>query len=299
MLTLVLCGLALCLLMMFTVWLIQIYTRDASIVDVFWPMSIAATVCLFATFGSGAAFNRWLVVGLVLAWGLRLAVYSGVRAYLEPEEDHRFASLREQWGEAQNQRFLPFFLAQGFCAWLLSLAFLPLAFHEQTIRFLWVEVGVALAILAMVLQTVADAQLLMFRQNASNNGKTLRTGLWRLCRHPNYFLEWIYWLAIAGLGLASCFVWQSQGGWVGEYRWVGGFGLLSLLAPVFMFFVLTKVTGIPMTEAHCVQSRKDYALYQRQVPSFFPHFKSEVSSSKNIERKDDRQERMSDQGIST
>lgn len=78
-------------------------------------------------------------------------------------------------------------------------------------------------------EALADAQLKAFRSNPANQGRVCDVGLWRLSRHPNYFFEWFGWLAYPIIGLSTDYVW----GWA------------SLLAPVFMYWILVYVTGIP------------------------------------------------------
>ena len=108
-------------------------------------------------------------------------------------------------------------------------------------------------LLAMLGESAADVQLNRFRSDPANKGKTCRVGLWKYSRHPNYFCEWLVWLAyfIYALG--------SPGGWIAVY------------APALMYLFLTKVTGIKATEEHAVRSRgEDYREYQRTTNAFFP-----------------------------
>ena len=79
-----------------------------------------------------------------------------------------------------------------------------------------------------------------------------RAGLWRLSRHPNYFFEWLYWLAYAAMAPADWRVWTS---------------------PALMLFFLLKVSGIPATEAQALKSRgDDYRDYQKTTSMFVPWF---------------------------
>jgi steroid 5-alpha reductase family enzyme len=80
-------------------------------------------------------------------------------------------------------------------------------------------------------------------------------GLWHWSRHPNYFFEWLYWLAYPALALA--------GGW----QW----GLLAFAAPALMFVLLTRISGIPMLEREMLAAKGDaYRAYQQRVSAFFP-----------------------------
>jgi len=80
-----------------------------------------------------------------------------------------------------------------------------------------------------------------------------RAGLWRYSRHPNYFFEWLHWWAYVPIALG--------GPWWG----------LTLLGPAVMYLFLTRVTGIPPTEARAVASRGEaYREYQRTTSPLVP-----------------------------
>jgi steroid 5-alpha reductase family enzyme len=108
-------------------------------------------------------------------------------------------------------------------------------------------------------EAIADAQLRAFRADPANKGRVCDSGLWRWSRHPNYFFEWFGWLAypVIGLSIADPL----------SYPW----GLATLLAPVFMYWILVHVTGIPPLEEQMLRSRGDrYRDYQSRTSAFFP-----------------------------
>jgi steroid 5-alpha reductase family enzyme len=112
--------------------------------------------------------------------------------------------------------------------------------------------------LAICCEAAADAQLSKFKSDASNKGHTCQAGLWRYSRHPNYFFEWLIWMAYA------LFAFASPG---------GSFGLIS---PALILFFLLRVTGIPATEAQALRSRGDeYRRYQQTTSAFVPWFPKE------------------------
>ena len=111
-------------------------------------------------------------------------------------------------------------------------------------------------VIALLLESVADMQLKNFKVNPANERKVCREGLWRYSRHPNYFFEWLFWVGV-GLGTATL-SWGL---------------LLSIASPLLMFFLLTRVTGVPPTEAVALEKRPEaYARYQEEVSAFFPWF---------------------------
>ena len=86
-------------------------------------------------------------------------------------------------------------------------------------------------------EALADAQLKRFRGDPANKGRVCDVGLWRWSRHPNYFFEWFGWLAYPVIALSVDDPLSYPWGWA------------SLLAPVFMYWILVHVTGIPPLEA--------------------------------------------------
>ena len=108
-------------------------------------------------------------------------------------------------------------------------------------------------------EALADAQLKVFRTDPANKGRVCDVGLWRWSRHPNYFFEWFGWLAYPVIAISP--------GDPLSYPW----GFAALLGPVFMYWILVYVTGIPPLEAQMLRSRGDrYRDYQSRTSPFFP-----------------------------
>jgi steroid 5-alpha reductase family enzyme len=113
----------------------------------------------------------------------------------------------------------------------------------------------ALAIMAAAIigEGVADAQLRSFRLDPANHGRICDRGLWSLSRHPNYFFEWLIWVAYPVFALG------------------GGWWWLALTGPAAMYWLLVHVSGIPLLEAQMLRSRGDaYRLYQARTRAFLP-----------------------------
>jgi steroid 5-alpha reductase family enzyme len=147
-----------------------------------------------------------------------------------------------------------FFQAQALSVVLLSISILGVLLDPPT-QILPLALGSLCFAIAIVGEAVADRQLERFRADPANRGRVCRAGLWRLSRHPNYFFEWLHWLAYPFFAIG------------GEYAW------LTWFAPVVMYVLMTKVTGIPPTEAQALRSRGDaYREYQRTTSAFFPWF---------------------------
>jgi steroid 5-alpha reductase family enzyme len=245
---------------MIATWWLQVRTRNAGYVDVVWAALMGAAALFYGAVGMGAATPRLLVAMLGGIWGFRLSLHLLSRV-LHETEDGRYRHLREHWRDDQR-KFLAFFLGQAVLTALFSLPFLVVANNPVAGITLWSVLGVALWLLSLGGETLADLQLSAWRRNPANRGRTCRHGLWAYSRHPNYFFEWLHWFAYVLLA-------------VGSPYWIW-----SLSGPLLMGASLLWLTGIPFTEAQSLRSRgDDYRAYQREVSMFFPWFPSRRTAS--------------------
>jgi steroid 5-alpha reductase family enzyme len=191
---------------------------------------------------------------MVTLWSLRLAAHLYARiSSLHPEEEGRYVQLRRQWAAHLHARFLSFFQLQGVLAALLSVPFLLACLDRRPVLSCFEIAAAALLVVALTGEAVADRQLAAFKADARSQGRTCRAGLWRYSRHPNYFFEWLVWVAY------FAFAWPSPWGWA------------TIYCPLLMLYFLFRVTGIPMTEEQALRSRgDDYREYQRTTSAFVP-----------------------------
>ena len=236
---------------MICVWLVSIRIHNASYVDVAWALGIAGTAVAYALLADGSTLHRVLVAGLGTIWGVRLGTYLLARL-AGKEEDGRYQELRRRWAPNANRAFFVFYQAQAGFVLVFSLPFALVAADRGEMTWLaWAGAGLALGSIAG--EVTADTQLAVWKGNPANQGKTARNGLWGWSRHPNYFFEWLHWVAWAIIAFSS------------PYGWV------AIFVPVFLFALLFKVTGIPETEAQSLRSRgDDYRRYQEEVSMFVP-----------------------------
>lgn len=250
---LLLLGWAAMALVMTVLWLVQRRRGDAGIVDVAWGLGVGMLAVIFAAFSPEEdALRRQLVGGLALAWSLRLSTHILVRLF-RLREDGRYQALKTRWGpQAQRNLFL-FFQVQALWSVLFSVPMLIAARNPVPAMSPFDFAGLAIWVIAVLGETMADRQLSAFRLDPANRGKVCRRGLWYYSRHPNYFFEWVHWWTWVLLS-------------VGSPTW-----LVTLFGPTLMIHFLFKVTGIPPTEAQALKSRGDaYRDYQRTTSPFFP-----------------------------
>jgi steroid 5-alpha reductase family enzyme len=246
-------GWLLAAVVMALLWAGHRHLKNAGLVDPGWTGLVAALAIIDACYSDGAPARRSAIGFMMGSWGARLTIYLLYDRVLGRPEDGRFVELRRRFGSRATTRFFWFFQAQAFAAVLFSLPAL-LAASNDAPQFSVIEyIAAALWIVAFSGETTADRQLLHFKMDPENRGKVCRSGLWRVSRHPNYFFEWIMWVAYA--------LFASAAPW----------GWLAFVCPATMLFLLLKVTGIPATETQAIRSRGDaYTQYQETTSAFVP-----------------------------
>ena len=241
---------------MAVVWFCARRMDNAGIVDIWWSFGFTPVAVFCGIFGSGHPVRNGLIVAMVCAWSCRLGTHLHRRVMSHhPKEDPRYAELRKQFPKHTWLMFFGFFQLQAVLIAALSLP-VALACSNPSGGIGLSEIaGLGLWLVAIAGETVADAQLAAFRGQPANRGRVCETGLWKYSRHPNYFFEWLVWVAYFVFALGAPF------GWAG------------ILSPLLMLFFLTCVTGIPPSEAHSLASRGEtYRAYQRRTSAFIPWF---------------------------
>jgi len=227
-------------------------------IDVIWSLAVGlvgAGLSLVPVQGA-ISLRQELVAGMVALWSLRLGGHIAMRT-AGHGDDPRYAQLRREWGENFSGRLFLFLQIQALAAWLLVICVI-LAAHRPGAFPAWSDgAGAVLLVLAVLGEGAADRQLRAFRRRAGRQGGICDTGLWGLSRHPNYFFEWLGWCAYALIAIGP------DAGW--------GPGWLALLGPLFMYWLLVHVSGIPPLEAHMLRSRGPaYQRVQRRISAFWP-----------------------------
>lgn len=218
------------------------------VVDAAWGAGfvVVALVCALV----GDAPVRWLLLGLVGVWGLRLARHTGQRLLATDEEDPRYAALLE--GKPWSYAVTRVFVTQGVAMWFVSLP-VQVAAVSPT-RWWWVvALGVVVWAVGMVFETVGDAQLEAYkRQPRESRPQVMDQGLWRYTRHPNYFGDACVWWGVWLVGLGA--------GWI---------GLATVLSPAVMTYFLVFATGARLLERTMMQ-RPGYPEYAERTSMFVP-----------------------------
>ena len=85
--------------LMTVVWLISVFVRNASIIDIAWGPGFAVIAWTSFALDDSTGVSRWLLPVLATAWGLRLGIYLACRNLGKPE-DFRYQAMRDHHGPA-------------------------------------------------------------------------------------------------------------------------------------------------------------------------------------------------------
>ncbi|MCB9558460.1 MAG: DUF1295 domain-containing protein [Deltaproteobacteria bacterium] len=230
-------------------WVVSLWLRDVSIVDVFWgPLFLMVTVVGWLL---GPQHVRALILlGIVGAWSLRLAGHLGWRA-VGKGEDRRYQAMRRSVGRTFALRsLLTVFWLQACLALLIALPLHSAMLSRSSLTTLD-ALGFLLAAFGLAYESIADLQLARFKADPNNHKAVMQRGLWRHSRHPNYFGDFCFWWGIGLVGLAA-------GPW-----WV-------VAGPVVMTVLLLRVSGVTLLERTIVARRPEYREYLARTNAFFP-----------------------------
>lgn len=236
-------------------WVVSLVLRNASIVDITWGLGFVLVAWVSALRADAASGAASVLVAMVTVWGLRLGVYLFWRNHGNGE-DYRYVAMRRRWGK----RFwlislATVFVLQGALMWIVSLP-VQVAHvgdaRDGALAGVALVIGLALYAIGLLFEVVGDAQLARFKADPTNEGKVMRSGLWRYTRHPNYFGDACVWWGVGIVAQAVTGTWWA------------------LLGPLVMNILLLRVSGVALLERSLRKRKPDYAEYVRTTSAFVP-----------------------------
>lgn len=256
-LQLVLVCLAACCAIMVAVWIWANRIKNAGVVDIYWSYNFPVIAIILFFLGDGLYSRRILACGMIAIAGFRLGTHLLVRVVSHlNEEEGRYKQLRQEWAPHPDRKFFWFFQMQALSNVLLAIPFFIVVINPAPALSVFEYCGLALWIIGFAGESIADWQLKQFKHNPANKGEVCDKGLWHYSRHPNYFFEWLMWVAYFVFALAS------------------PYGYLAIISPLIILYLLLKVTGIPATEQQSLRSKGDkFRAYQKTTSVFVPWFK--------------------------
>ena len=229
--------------------------------EIFYDLAGSSTFLYLAwqTLKWGKSYHTRQVIQTlcVSAWSLRLGSHLFVRIINDKGIDKRFNRVR-----SSPFLFFVYWTVQAVWIWITLAPTMivnskRMQGQEQDLSTSDYA-GWALWLAGFLLEVIADSQKSNFRSNPDNHGKWIDTGLWGYSRHPNYLGEMILWI---GLFISASSILEGK-------EW------LSMISPVFVIFLLTRVSGIPLLER---QGHKrwghmpEYQEYKKRVPCLIPY----------------------------
>lgn len=189
-----------------------------------------------------------LVASLVAIWTIRLGSFLFLRI-AQDGRDVRFDEIKPVFW-----RFFTAWTISGLWVFLTAFAALMVitSTNEKPLG-IFAYLGLAVWVLGFAIEVTADRQKRIFRRDPANKGQFISTGLWAWSRHPNYFGEIMLW---TGVFIIAIPVFQ---GW----QW------LAVLSPIFVYLLLTRVSGVPMLEKIADKrwgGQDDYEAYKARTP---------------------------------
>ena len=194
-----------------------------------------------------------LIVSLLVSlWTIRLSSFLFLRVK-RTGQDVRFSEIKKDF-----KRFLLAFILSGLWVFTCLLPSIVVLTSSKSLELDIITIsGIIIWVFGFIFEVVADKQKTEF--NIKNKGRFISTGLWSLTRHPNYFGEFTLW---AGLAIISI-------------PYLNGINYIVLTSPLFIYLLLTKVSGVNLLEEIGEKrwgSEKEYQDYKKNTPKFFPKF---------------------------
>lgn len=251
-------GLSICILVQTVTWLLHMKIKNTELVDIAWTLLMVVCPVWYFFSVENVYQHKYLLLIAPVAWYLRLLFYLCKRFDVK-KEDGRYKAMRVAFSNGsvktglQEKQWLYslFFMGQALIAWGFSSIAWLLVQIPQSLSVLDYT-GLALVAIALLGVYQSDNQLYRFKCDPKNKRKVCKRGWWRYSRHPNYFFEWLHWLAYPLMLYGTDYF------------------LLSLLYPFFMLLFLLKLTGIPFSETQSIKSRgEQYLQYQKETNKFF------------------------------
>ncbi|MCB9457464.1 MAG: DUF1295 domain-containing protein [Anaerolineaceae bacterium] len=196
--------------------------------------------------------RSYLLLALVVVWALRLGSFLFMRIRAAGS-DRRFDAIKPS-----APRFLLAWTLQGlWVSFSLAAALAAITSAIMPRLGVFAVVGLAVWLLGMGIEVIADRQKRQFRKDPANKDKFIQSGLWAWSRHPNYFGEILLWLGVAIIAFPV----------------LRGLQYVTLISPLFVYVLLTRISGVPMLEARADEKwggQPEYEDYKARTPVLFP-----------------------------
>ncbi|MBI9046958.1 MAG: DUF1295 domain-containing protein [Anaerolineaceae bacterium] len=188
-----------------------------------------------------------ILMVIIILWAARLGLFLFKRIHAAGE-DRRFREIKTSF-----LRFLMTWTLQGlWVSFSLAAALAVITAQKQVTFDVFAIIGILVWAFGFGIEVIADRQKSLFKADPENKGRFIQSGLWSWSRHPNYFGEIVLWIGVAIITLPVLQGWQ----------W------LTLISPVFIILLLTRISGVPMLEKRADEKwggQEDYESYKNRT----------------------------------
>lgn len=243
---------ALAFLVQWMVFVPSFLRRTEKYFDLTGSLTYMGVMSVAVLLSTANDLRSMLLFSLVVVWAARLGTFLFRRVHAAGK-DGRFDEIK---GSAS--RFFMTWTLQGL--WVSLTLAAALGAVTSTARpqlDMFALVGLLVWLAGFSIEAVADAQKSRFRADPENRGAFISSGLWAWSRHPNYFGEIVLWIGIAIISLPALSGWQY----------------VTLVSPVFVTLLLTRVSGIPLLEKRADATwggQPEYEQYKSTTPVLVP-----------------------------
>ena len=241
--------LALLLFFYMNFWfVVSLIKKRNDLADVAWGLGFVSLAWISFFISEKSTMFSLIVNLLVTIWGLRLFIHISKRMK-NKKEDYRYQEWRNKWGKSFLIRsYFQVFVLQGIFLFLIVSTVLFINKNNLQFSYLFL-IGIIVWLIGFIFEAVSDQQLSKFIKNLNNQGKILKTGLWKYSRHPNYFGETVQWWGIWLIGLSL------TNGW------------LLIISPLTITILILFVSGIPLLERKMV-NHPEFQEYKKTTSVF-------------------------------
>ena len=258
-------------------------TGRMSYVDIGWPWGLVLLGLITFIFSDGYWLRSFIVSAVVVLIGLRmgLGALKMWRLGLLKKEFPRYQYQRVLWSKEGKDNTLLALQVDAVSQGLANTSFLALPVFiiasNNSENFALLElIGLFVWASAFILESIADFQKLEFLKKMKKEGKqkqVCNVGLWKYCRHPNYFFEWMVWNGLIIAAIPSWLTIDPIKLYLFGYDYSDGL-LLTLVCMLYaskaMYTTLVYTTGAVPSEYYSAQKRPAYKKYQQTTNRFFP-----------------------------